>query len=55
MKTINVLIIDDHAMLRSGLKMLINSAGGLKVTGEAGTGREAVESFKKLRISWFWT
>ena len=47
MKTINVLIIDDHAMLRSGLKMLINSAGGLKVTGEAGTGREAVESFKK--------
>lgn len=47
MKTINVLIIDDHAILRSGLKMLINSAGGLKVTGEAGTGREAVESFKK--------
>lgn len=47
MKTINVLIIDDHAILRSGLKMLINSAGGLRVTGEAGTGREAVESFKK--------
>ena len=48
MKTINVLIADDHAILRAGLKMLINSAGGITVTGEAGTGREAVESFKKL-------
>lgn len=48
MKTINILIADDHAILRAGLKMLINSAGGILVTGEAGTGREAVESFKKL-------
>ena len=47
MKTINVLIADDHAILRSGLKMLINSAGGITVTGEAGTGREAVEIYKK--------
>jgi len=45
---INVLIADDHAILRSGLKMLINSAGGINVSGEAGTGREAVESFKRL-------
>ena len=48
MKTINILIADDHAILRAGLKLLINGAGGLKVTGEAGTGREAVESFRKL-------
>ncbi len=46
MKTITVLLVDDHAILRSGLKMLINGAEGLKVVGEAGTGREAVESFK---------
>ena len=49
MKTITVLIVDDHAILRAGLKMLINSAGGINVTGEAATGREAVESFKKNR------
>jgi len=48
MKTINVLIADDHAILRAGLKMLINSAGGILVTGEAGTGREAVEIYKNL-------
>ncbi len=48
MKTINVLIADDHAILRSGLKMLISSAGGIEVAGEAATGREAVENFKKL-------
>ncbi|MBI4351820.1 MAG: response regulator transcription factor [Elusimicrobia bacterium] len=45
---INVLIADDHAILRSGLKMLLHSAGGIQVAGEAGTGREAVESFKRL-------
>ena len=48
MKTINVLIADDHAILRAGLKMLINSAGGITVAGEAGTGREAVEIYKKI-------
>lgn len=48
MKNINVLIADDHAILRSGLKMLINGAGGITVAGEAGTGREAVEKFRKL-------
>lgn len=46
--TISVLIADDHAILRSGLKMLVDSAGGLAVAGEAGTGREAVEAYKRL-------
>lgn len=44
----SVLIADDHAILRSGLKMLIDSAGGLTVAGEAGTGREAVDAYKRL-------
>ncbi len=48
MKMTTVLLVDDHAILRSGLKMLLNSAGGINVIGEAGTGREAVESFKKI-------
>ena len=49
MKNITVLLVDDHAILRAGLKMLIAGAGGIKVVGEAATGREAVESYKKIR------
>ena len=45
MAEIRVLIADDHAMLRSGLKLLINTQTDMKVIGEAGdfcTTREKV-------------
>ena len=35
MNKIRVAIADDHAMLRSGLKMLINTQSDLEVVGEA--------------------
>ncbi len=47
MSDIAVLIVDDHAILRSGLKLLLNSAGGIAVAGEAATGREALELYRK--------
>ncbi len=37
-----VLIIDDHALVRSGLRMLIESRPGLSVVGEAGSREEAL-------------
>lgn len=43
MKQTRVLIVDDHAMLRSGLRMLIDSQPDMQVAGEAGTLREAIE------------
>lgn len=49
MINITVLLVDDHAILRAGLKMLMAGAGGIKVVAEAATGREAVESYKKIR------
>lgn len=36
MSEIRVLIADDHAVLRSGLKLLINTQADMKVVGEAG-------------------
>ncbi|MCZ7572249.1 MAG: response regulator transcription factor [Ardenticatenaceae bacterium] len=39
---IRVLIVDDHAVVRAGLRMLIENQTGLTVVGEAGTGAEAV-------------
>lgn len=44
-----VLIVDDHAMLRSGLRMLIDSQPDLQVAGEAGTLREAIEKAPSVR------
>ena len=46
--TISVLIADDHAVVRSGLAMLINSQQDMQVVGVAADGREAVELGVKL-------
>ncbi len=40
--TIRVLIVDDHAILRAGLRMLINAQSDMTVVGEATDGNEAV-------------
>jgi two-component system, NarL family, response regulator NreC len=43
MTKIRLLIVDDHAILRSGLKMLVNSQPDMEVVGEADTARGAFE------------
>jgi two-component system, NarL family, response regulator NreC len=40
--SIRVLIVDDHAVVRSGLRLLIESEDDLTVVGEAGNVREAI-------------
>src|SRR5699024_8380785 len=44
MQPINVVIVDDQQLIRSGLSMLINSREHLRVTGEAANGQEALNS-----------
>ncbi|SRR5579875_3401212 len=39
---ITVLIVDDHAVVRHGLRTFLEAAGGFQVVGEAGSGGEAV-------------
>jgi len=39
----SVLVVDDHAMVRSGLVVLIDGAADLEVAGEAADGERAVE------------
>ncbi len=41
-ETIRVLIVDDHAVVRSGLRKVLESEGGFEVVGEAGDMRNAV-------------
>jgi DNA-binding NarL/FixJ family response regulator len=49
MGRIRILIADDHAVLRTGLRMLIGSQRDLEVVGEASDGDEAVRKAAALR------
>ncbi len=40
---IRVLLVDDEAMVRAGVRAILGSGGGTEVVAEAGDGREAVE------------
>ena len=42
MTRIRILLADDHAILRAGLKALLNAQADIQVVGEAATGEEAV-------------
>ena len=47
--TTRLLLVDDHAVVRSGLRMLLENQAGLEIVGEAGTGREALALVKELQ------
>ncbi len=46
---INILIADDHAIVRTGLRALLRSEPGLQLVGEATGGYEAIELVGKTR------
>jgi len=46
---VTILLADDHAIVRQGLKLILSSHADLQVVGEAANGREAVELAGKLR------
>lgn len=47
--TIRVLLVDDHTVLRAGLRALLESEEDIVVVGEAATGEEGVEHAKRLK------
>lgn len=49
MKPVRILIADDHAVVRRGLRTLLEARPGWEVCGEAVTGREAVAKAARLR------
>ena len=49
MSSIRVLIVDDHRIMRQGLRHVCELAGGLTVVGEAQDGQEAVRLAQQLR------
>jgi two-component system response regulator NreC len=47
--TIRILLVDDHAVVRSGLRMLLGAEPELKIVGEAGTVKEALTQVEALQ------
>ena len=45
---IGVLAVDDHPLLREGIAALISKESDVRLLGEASSGREAVEQFRRL-------
>ena len=46
---LRVLVVDDHALFRRGLQMVLASEPDIDVVGEASDGTEAIEKAKALR------
>jgi DNA-binding NarL/FixJ family response regulator len=49
MNPIRVLLVDDHALVRAGIRSLLEKIAGVEVVGEASNGREALE-FVRLHL-----
>jgi DNA-binding NarL/FixJ family response regulator len=48
-KKIRLLVVDDHHIIRVGLKTLLDAQSDMEVVGEAADGRAAVEAFGQLK------
>lgn len=46
--TISLVLADDHSLVRSGLRALVEQMPGLSVTGEAANGRDALQLIGEL-------
>lgn len=49
MSEISILLVDDHAMFRAGIRALLESEVRMNVVGEAASGEEGVDQVRSLR------
>ena len=49
MKPIRVVLVEDHTLVRAGIRALLEKLGWVQVVGEAGDGREAISLVKTQR------
>lgn len=49
METIKVLLVDDHTIVRQGIRALLESVPDIQIIGEADNGKTAVEMAEKLK------
>lgn len=49
-RRVRVGIVDDHAIVRAGLRQFLSDHEGIRIVGEAGSGREAVELVRAVEM-----
>lgn len=49
MAAIRVMLVDDHAVVRMGFKLLLQEAADIEVVAEAATGEEALKRYPELK------
>ncbi|WP_261556187.1 response regulator transcription factor [Frankia tisae] len=49
MKRVRIVLADDHPVVRSGLRGLLDTMDGIEVVAEAGTGQEAIDAVRGQR------
>jgi chemotaxis response regulator CheB len=49
---IRILVVDDHALLRKGIRLLTSAESDIQLVAEASNGREAVQEFRTHRPIW---
>ncbi|TXK74126.1 response regulator transcription factor [Paenibacillus sp. N3.4] len=49
MKQLKIVVVDDHAVVRSGLMMLLNGKHQIEVIGEAADGQEGIQLAQRLQ------
>jgi DNA-binding NarL/FixJ family response regulator len=47
--SISVFLVDDHTIVRDGLRYLLEAQGDMKIVGEAANGRDAVKAVRKIQ------
>jgi two-component system invasion response regulator UvrY len=46
---INIVLVDDHKLVRTGIRRLLEDVSGIKVVGEASNGEEAIQLIRQLK------
>jgi len=49
MSRVNVMLVDDHAVVRMGFKMLLETSGDIEVIAEAQNGEEAIKFYMEYK------
>lgn len=49
MPKIKIILVDDHAVVRAGFKMLLTTVGTIDVIGEAARGEQAIQLYQELQ------
>ena len=48
-RRITILIVDDHSVVRAGIRALLGTDAGFKVVGESENGQKSVEMYRQLQ------